>query len=214
MNNSGGRSGKSWYQRWHESDHRELTHWLIFLVIVVVAGLLLWKQIFNFIISLNQPGIQVSLTSPATQLSLDPQSKTVIVGDTFPVNIDLDTGGNKVDGVDVYALHFDPSLLQVVDDNPSKAGVQVQPGQILDVNAANIVDNKAGTIKLSQITPGGTSFQGTGVVATIHFKAVSSGTAYLKFDFTPGSTTDSNAAYKGKDQLSKVVDGIFIIDSK
>jgi len=203
---------KSWYERWHDKDHHVLTHWLIFFVIVVVAWALLYKQIANWVQSLNQPGVVVHLAPrPATQLTLDPQTETLKVGDTFPVNIMLDTAGNHIDGVDIFALHYDPTLLTVIDDSAKAKGVQITPGPILPVNAYNLVDSKSGSIKFSQLVNPGGNFMGQGVLATIHFKALSAGTAYLKFDYSQGSTTDSNAAYHGKDELSKVVDGIYTI---
>jgi hypothetical protein len=154
------------------------------------------------------------LSKPNTQLILEPQTQTVKVGEVIEANIILDTGNEKIDGVDIYALHYDPSLLRVVDDVPTQSGVQIQPGEVLTLKAANIVDPKAGSIKFSQLASGGSSFQGRGVLATVHFMTLAPGTAYLKFDFVPGKTVDSNAAYNGKDRLAKVVDAIYTIQPK
>jgi hypothetical protein len=205
---------KTWYDHWHNSDHHVLTHWLILAVIVVFAWLLLHTQITNWILSFADTGVSVRLAQKEAQLSLDPQTSTVKVGDKITANIVIDTAGSAIDGVDVYSLHYDPSILQVIDDMSSKTGVQIQPGTILPVNAANTVNTKTGTIKFGQLAAGGTSFHGQGVLATIHFKALAAGTAYLRFDFTQGSTTDSNAAYKGRDQLARVVDAIYTVQPK
>ena len=80
--------------------------------------------------------------------------------------------------------------------------------------AINIVEEGSGTIKFGKLSAGGATFIGTGVLATIHFKAISSGSSYLKFDFKRGVTTDTNAAHKGKDQLARVVDAIYTVTIK
>ncbi|OGE80604.1 MAG: hypothetical protein A2660_00775 [Candidatus Doudnabacteria bacterium RIFCSPHIGHO2_01_FULL_45_18] len=204
----------AWYNKWHDSRHHVLTHWLILAVIVVFAWALLYNKINDWISIFSEPEIQVRISQGQANLSLDPQQATVTVGDIFSVDVVLDTGDKPVDGVDIYSMHYDPSILQVLDDNPAKAGKQILSGKILEINAANIVEEKTGSIKFAQVSDFGTNFTGRGILATIHFKALNPGTAYLKFDFTKGSTIDSNAAYRGKDQLSRVVDAIFTVNSK
>jgi hypothetical protein len=208
-------SNKSnWYGDWHATGHHAVTHWIVLLVIILASFLFLRGQISSWVDSLNQTGVTVTVTKANAQLSLDPQTKTVKVGDTFAVNVVLDTGSKPVDGVDLYSLHYDPSILQVLDDSPSKAGIQITPGEVLPVTAANIVDPKTGLIKYSGVANGGTNYSGKGILAIIHFKAISPGPAILKFDFTQGSTIDSNAAYRGKDQLTNVVDAIYNVTAK
>lgn len=175
---------------------KQTSHWLFLAAVVLIGGVSLWTEIRN---------------REAATLYLNPQTKTVALGEQFKVDIILDTANGPIDGVDVYALHYDPSILEVVDDIPDQQGTQIQPGTIIPANAANIVEESTGMIKFSQITFGGTNFTGKGILATIHFKAVRAGTAYLKFDFSKGSTTDTNAAYGGKDQLARVIDAIYII---
>ena len=112
----------------------------------------------------------------------------------------------------MFVLHYDPLVIQVVDDIPEQEGIQIQAGSILSINAANIVDQSAGTIKFSQVATGGTNFSGRGILATIHFKAVKMGVSNLKFDFKPGSTTDTNVAYQGQDQLIQVENAVYSIE--
>lgn len=202
----------NWYQKWHNDYNRHaFVHWAILAIIVVCAWALLYRQIIDWVITLNEPGVSLQLAKPSAALVLDPQIKSVTVGEDLAINIILDTASSNVDGVDIYSLHYDPTILRVVDDVPSQAGVQIKPGIIMALNAANSVDAKIGAIKFGQVSAGGSSYHGRGVLATIHFKAISSGTAYLKFDFSRGSTVDSNAAFRGKDQLGKVVDGIYTV---
>jgi hypothetical protein len=206
-------SNSRWYEEWHSTQHHAITHWVILLVIIAVSFFLLRGQIKSWVDSLNQTGVTVTVVKSNAQLSLDPKTQTVKVGDTFAVNVTLDTGSKPVDGVDLYSLHYDPSILQVIDDSTAK-GVQITPGTVLPVTAANMVDEKSGTIKYSGVANGGSNFSGKGVLATIHFKAIATGAAFLKFDFTQGSTVDSNAAYRGKDQLTSVVDAIYNVTAK
>src|SRR5258708_5071697 len=63
-------------------------------------------------------------SASAATLSLSPSAQTVNVGDTFTVQVLLDTQGQAVDGVDVSALNYNPYFLQV-------QGVQVQPGSLM-----------------------------------------------------------------------------------
>jgi hypothetical protein len=201
----------SWLKKWHGNNRHAVVHWAIFLLIAVVAWFFLSNKIQDWI-KLNETGVSVTLAKPQqAQLTLSPQTRTVKSGDTFSVDIILDTANRPIDGVDIYSLHYDPTLLQVLDDVSNKTGVQILPGKIMEVNAANIVSSTTGTIKFSQIATGGTNFVGSGVLATMHFKALATGTAYLNFDFVKSSTVDTNAAYKGKDQLGRVVDGIYVI---
>jgi hypothetical protein len=209
-----GKKASNWYEKWHENDYHFLAHWGIFIIIVVVVWAFLYARIGNWIFDDNEAGITVTLPKSSTQLYLEPKTKTIKQGDVFTVNVMLDTGKGQVDGVDLYALHYDPSLLQVIDDIKSESGTQITPGNILTQNTYNQVDTKAGNIKFAQVAEGGTSFNGKGVLATVHFKALAPGSAYLKFDFTAGSTIDSNAAYRGKDQLNRVVDAIYTIEAK
>jgi hypothetical protein len=187
-------------------------YWGLFIVVVAVAFVLVGVQIKQYATSLSEPQVAVKL-QPHTnaELVLDPQAKIVRVGDVFSADIVLNTGSKPVDGVDVYALHYDPTILKVIDDDTVKKGVQIKAGTIMAINSYNLVDEKTGTIKFSQLAGGGKSYQGQGVLATVHFKALASGIDTLKFDFSPGSTVDSNAAYHGKDQLTQVVDAIYTV---
>jgi len=207
--------GSNWYGEWHGTNHHAVTHWVILGVVIIGIFALLSGQIRDWVRSLNEPGITVSVVNkPSAQLSLSPQTQTVKVGDIFTSNIILDTGGKPVDGVDIYALHYDPTIVKVIDDISTQKGIQIEPGDIMNLTAANTVNESSGSIKFGAVTSGGTSFTGKGTLATIHFKALSPGNAYLTFDFRFGSTVDSNAAFKGKDQLSQVVDAIYTVNSK
>ena len=56
----------------------------------------------------------VSQASAAT-LVVSPSAANINVGGSFRVNILLDTEGAEIHGVDVNALNYDPSILEVQD---------------------------------------------------------------------------------------------------
>jgi hypothetical protein len=146
-------------------------------------------------------------------LTLSPTSASVAVNQTFTVNVNLNTAGAPVDGVDIYMLRFNPTVLQVVDSNGGVAGIQIAPGALMSNTAINTVDNSAGTIQFSQSTSGGSSFTGSGVLATITFRGNAGGSSTVNFDFSVGSTSDTNAAYQGVDRLSSVTNANFTVDA-
>ena len=79
----------------------------------------------------------------------------------------------------------------------------------MEVNALNDVNQSTGTIKFGQASEAGTNYNGKGVLAVIHFKAIAPGSTNLKFDFIPGNTMDTNVAHGGMDQLINVVDAFY-----
>ncbi len=145
-------------------------------------------------------------------LTLSPSSFSLAQNQNFAVNIILDTAGNAIDGVDVFSLHFNPAVIQVVDDNVGLTGIQITPGSLLPATVANTADNAAGTIQFSQASSGGTNFTGSGILATIHFRVVSTGSSNVTFDFSPGNTTDTNVAFQGNDLLASVTNGTYTTD--
>ncbi len=148
----------------------------------------------------------------AATLAVSPTSNSVALGGTFTVNIVLDTTGQAIAGADIYSLHFNPAVLQVVDADASTAGVQITAGSLMPNNQYNFVDNANGVIQFSQ-TPaaGGTNFTGTGNLASITFSAIGAGTSNLNFDFTPGSTIDTNVAVLYSDALTAVTNGSYTV---
>ena len=148
----------------------------------------------------------------AATLSVSPTTQSVVVGDTFMVNILLDTQGTAVDGVDIRYLNYNPSLLQVQDVDANKAGTQIAPGTLMSSTLANTVDTTQGRVNLSQIiSAGGTKYTGSGVLATITFRAIAAGTANVSFDYTASNTTDSNVAAAGTDTLTGVTNGSYTV---
>lgn len=147
----------------------------------------------------------------AATLSISPSSQNVNVGDTFTVTVNLDTQNTNIDGVDLRYLNYNPALLQVQDANPSVSGVQIAPGSLMPSTLANSVNPTFGRVTFSQVALGGSKYKGSGVLATITFKALASGNANVSLNYTPNSTTDSNVAAAGADALNAVVNGSYTI---
>jgi hypothetical protein len=196
--------------------HEHKTHWVVFLFVSIIVTFFLSYQINKYSedtgSGFDKLFRMVKAQTTAT-LSLSPTSTSIGVNQNFNVNINLATGGNTIDGVDIYSLRFNPAILQVVDSNVSFGGVQIAPGSLMNNTVINTVNNSAGTIQFSQSTPGGTSYsEAGGVLATITFRGIASGMSSVDFDFTLGNTNDTNVAYQGVDKLGSVVGGNYTVD--
>lgn len=154
--------------------------------------------------------------APSLSLSLrSTDSSNLEVGKTYTLDILIDTAGNSIDGIDIRFLRYNPSIVEIIDDNPNADGIQITPGSLMALTLANAVDPTKGEIYFSQVSNTGTTFissKGREVLATIHFKVISAGQAEFKFDFTPGNTRDTNiAAYGGKDILGETIGAKYYI---
>lgn len=198
------------YAKWHEHPKHPHTHWGLFIVVGVVLLLTIAGSIESWRNTVYD-AITINFRPRSAMLALEPMAQEVAMGETFAVNIMLDTNGEPVDGVDIYSLRYDSSILSVVDDMTERQGVQITPGEAMDITVINSVDQNTGTINFSQATAGGTTFSGKGVLATVHFKAVGRGSTELLFDFKLGDTTDTNVAFGGRDQLKSVTNGNYIV---
>lgn len=84
--------------------------------------------------------------------------------------------------VDIRLL-FDPNILEVVDDDADRSGVQVSPGQVPypDDVWINMVDNYAGTIQyaVSHLSPR-QPFTGSATLCSVRFYAKALGTSSIE----------------------------------
>lgn len=154
-----------------------------------------------------------AVTASAATLSLSPTNKTVNVGDTFTISVLLNTAGQSIDGVDLKSLNYNPYNLQVINPNNGIASNQIQAGVLMPNTLANSVDTVNGKIVFSQVTNGGSKYNGSGTLATVTFKTLVAGTVSPTFNFTSGATTDSNVASGGVDILTGVTNGQYIINN-
>lgn len=165
-----------------------------------------------YVIAVSFSLISGFLFSPPTvfaaggaKLWVDPSNKVVTLGDRVQVNIMLDTLDNGTDGVDIHFLKYNPQYLRVEDTDFTTQGIQIKPGILYPTTKTNTVDSVKGLIDFSQITTGGTTFKGRGILATVTFTVIGSNSSDVMFNFVPGVTTDTNVASKGKDILATAV---------
>lgn len=154
-------------------------------------------------------------TLSAATLTLSPASANVTVGDIFSVQVLLNAQGALIDGVDIYRLNFNPLLLEVQDENAQTSGVQIAPGILMPNTGANSADNTLGKIVFAQLANPGTTYTNSSnaVLATVRFKAKTAGQALVTFDFTSGSTVDTNVISSGADVLTSVVNGSYALET-
>lgn len=129
-------------------------------------------------------------------------SGTILRPDPQSIGIKPDAEGTisiRVEGVqDLYGvefhLAFDPDVVEVVDADTSKPGVQIQPGDWLQdiFIAVNAADNATGKIDyaVTLLNPA-PPVSGSGIVGTITFKAKSDGVSSLKMDKAILATRDA-----------------------
>jgi hypothetical protein len=168
--------------------------------------------VFTFLVLILVVNIKIA-SAAGPSLSLSPTTLSVGNSQNFTVTILVDTATSAIDGVDILSLHYNPAVLQIVDDDVNQAGVQITAGTLLPITVINSADNTAGTVKFSQASSGGSHFTGSGTLATIHFRSIAGGTSPVTFDFTAGSTVDTNMAFQGVDLLSSVTNASFTVDT-
>ncbi len=144
-------------------------------------------------------------------LSLSPASGTFNAGCGFSVNIELNTGGAKTDGVDAYLLY----------DQAKLSATSISPGTIFPDYPGNSVDDSIGKVVVAAISSIDNPFSGSGTFATVNFTvkpATSASLTQITFDFDANNkskTTDSNvvANINGSvvDTLNTVVNGSYTI---
>lgn len=127
-----------------------------------------------------------------SQTSLTPKQ-----GELFEVGVVVDTKSESIGGAGAR-IKFDPKL--VIVDSVAVGDIFADYPQVKH-------DNMKGELVISGISANNNSFfSGQGILATVRWQAVAAGDTKISFDFTPGSTTDSNMAvtFGNGDILSQV----------
>lgn len=163
--------------------------WLFFLGLLVVglSGCTLARANRSGEISaadyLPPPGEgQVVQQQENTVIRLQPADQQLEVGNIVDVDILIDNVV-ELSAVDIQ-LSYDPTVVQVRDDDPDADGVQIRPGDFLspDFVVDNEADNVTGDIfyAVTQTAPT-TPVSGSGRLATARFQAVDQGGCQLIF---------------------------------
>ncbi len=109
-------------------------------------------------------------------------ASAVAVGGTVDVQILVE---NVTDLFGVQArVHFDPAVLEVVDSDPARAGVQVVLGPFVtpDYEVVNQVDAAGGIVEFGYSQMHTQAVSGSGVIATITFRGRAPGVSALTLD--------------------------------
>jgi murein DD-endopeptidase MepM/ murein hydrolase activator NlpD len=158
------------------------------------------------------PALAPAVITASPELSLTTPT-TPAVGSDFWIPIHLDTDGAATSGVEVV-IQYDAGALQVIDQDAGMAGIQILGGSLYSSNDVNQAFQDQGIIWFSSLNTNGTTFTGSGILASIPFHAsgaVSQTTVSLSY--APDWTTDSNVMAPGitLDQLTAVTDASFAI---
>ena len=121
-----------------------------------------------------------SIQALAPEIRFVPPTTNITVGQQCEVVVIL-SGAPTLSSLDMQ-LHFNPSVVQVVDDDAETPDIQVQRGEVLPAGSVitNRADNATGQIdyEILHITGG----PGEGTVITITLQAVGVGTSNLTFN--------------------------------
>lgn len=189
-----------------------LIYALVFLVVVeLVWGVFYLSGGKEPTATTQPPSVTVptstSIVTGAT-ISILPKNASIKVGQTQKIDINVNTAGKKISGIDAV-LEYDPTLIEIVPES-------IVPGNIVKTLITKKVDLINKKIVISGvIEPNAPPFEGQGNLATLTIKGLSKGTALLSPLFTaPGNTKDSNVveATNGKDALAKVIGGTYTVN--
>jgi hypothetical protein len=152
------------------------------------------------------PKSVVNTQVPATHAQLTLKGPaTAAVGETIKAEIVLNIN-EEINAGDIV-LYYDPSKLQLQPNG----NAAVTTGKIFSDYPINSVDTAVGKITLSGVTSlGKQGFTGQDTLGTVTFKVVGKGQTSLKFDYSKGSTKDTNII--GSTQENDILDGVTNLD--
>jgi hypothetical protein len=171
-------------------------HFLIWgmVLLTLTVSILIEKKLY-LIKALSQGSISRFIAPPKSNLvgTLDLQlietenSHDLKPGQTYTLTINLDTKNKNIVAADAY-LNYDPTMIKVISINE---GVIFPTHPALDFSASK------GLITISGIMPIQERFAGQGVMATILFQPIKTGSTEISFQYEPEETTDSNMVELG-----------------
>lgn len=140
----------------------------------------------------------------AAYFTLEPQTRTADPGGMFSVDVKINTDGENATSADAL-FNFNSSIISVSS---------ITPGDFFPQNFK--------TTTSTQVYVGGAvqnateTRTGSGLLATINFDAVGSGTTTLAFDCTAGKTSDSNITKDDRNatdilNCEQLVDGTYTV---
>jgi len=130
-------------------------------------------------------------------ISLQPSTKNVGVGEVFDIIIQAEAGDQPVSGISAF-IDFDPACLEVQS---------VTPGTTLSTVLQNTYDNIAGIIDYSAGKLGEPFPTGTFTVAIVQFKALTETDPSTAIDFSTTGPRETAADYAGSDVTGTITGG-------
>ncbi len=172
------------------------------------------KKIFSFcLIVVLSAVMTIGLSNPVksganAELFLSPATKTVNVGETFSVDVLVNTNGQNVVAVAAY-LTYDVTKLQLIQIDSSNS--------VFTMQAEKTFDPQTGEIKIGLGKPNPGVNTANGNVATIDFKALAEASpTNVVFLMTSPGASDDSGVYKAngaEDILGSVKNGAYTITS-
>ncbi len=139
------------------------------------------KIVWTSLVLISLAATGFTFQPPAT-VRIAPQPLKARVGETIVVDLVVEQVV-ELYGVEMR-LKFDPDVLEVVDADPSREGVQLEPGTLPspDYVVRNEANNDSGTIEyaVTQLPPSKPG-KGNGVIARITFRAKKAAVSKLQF---------------------------------
>jgi hypothetical protein len=152
----------------------------------------------------GQPSEPPSGPTSEVTLSLSPESQSVNLANTFPVEVRLNTQNQPVTAASAY-ITFPTDLLEINSVNTTNPNFSIQ--------AENIIENNLIKITSGEPNPGVNS--SNALMATIYFRARAQGAAQVVF-LLPNAGAGPSRVIKndglGTDILARVIGGNYIIN--
>ncbi len=138
----------------------------------------LWSLIGISLLMLS--GFTPAAAQPQTVVKVVPQTLKLRVGERATVDLVIEQVA-ELFGAEIH-LTFDPDVLEVVDADGTKEGVQIEPGVLPapDFVVQNAADNQAGTVDyaLTQLKPSEPR-SGDGLLARVTFRGKSAASSQI-----------------------------------
>jgi hypothetical protein len=144
---------------------------IVFFIILIV--ILLAVPISVYFVGQSQE--LRSRAAPATTLAFNPTSLTKKVGDTFSLDIQIDTGGNNVAIAELH-ITFDTTVLEATSFTTGPAAPLIAASEILGAGTASISVRAQSTAQ---------PITGTGTIAVIRFRVKGVPATPVKIAFAP-----------------------------
>jgi len=151
-----------------------------------------------------------TVAASEVNISLQPATEHVGVGEVFDLIIQAEAGDQPVSGISAF-IDFDPAYLEVVDADAETGGIQITPGSTLTMVMLNEADNSIGTIDYSAGKLGEPFPTGTFTVATIQFRALAQTSPITSIIFSTDFPRETVVDYSGNDVTGTLTGGTVCI---